>query len=606
MAFAYDFMVNGIYYDKNGDEATVTYKSYYTVYVGNNITYTYYENDCFGDVIIPETVIYNGKTYTVTAIGKNAFYNRYSSSLLTRISIPNTVRTIGINAFYNCAGLTDITFPESVTSISDYSFYGCKGLFHVTIPNSILSIGQNSFQECNHLATIFIGNSVTSIASNSFSGCPLSSITCLATTPPSASGFPNTSTAKLYVPKESVELYRTTYPWNYFTNVYGFGNDSFSIPDETSFHGDTVVIPVSMQNESTITAFQTDVYLPEGFELVKKNDEYQVYLSDRKGRDHVIMVNDAADGALRVLSYSPTLKPFKNNEGDLFYITVKVPEGVSGTFPIWLRNTILTSTDEEELYAIDALSNVSVTNIIKGDVNNDGKVTVTDVVTTARYILNYNPEPFVFEAADMNGDGKITITDVVKIANLVLDQDYEEPTTLRSAASSDCMSGEANGNTVCINLDNAMQYTALQLDLTLPEGMTASDFALTERANNLNLTMKDKGNGKIRILAYTPDLKTIKGNEGALLTFNIDGTRGDIMVNHIEVVNLDGESRHLKGFSIAASNPTVINEMAAVKAIANIDYFNLAGQQITEPANGVTIVVTTYSDGSRSTSKVVR
>lgn len=404
-------------------------------------------------------------------------------------------------------------------------------------------------------------------------------------------------------------MYRTTSGWNYFTNIYGFGNDSFSIPDETSFHGDTIVIPVSMQNESTITAFQTDVYLPEGFELIKLDDEYQVSLSDRKGRDHVIMVNDAADGALRVLSYSPTLKSFKNNEGELFYITVKVPEGINGTYPIWLRNTILTSTDEEELYAIDALSNVSVTNIIEGDVNNDGTVTIADVVATARYILNYNPEPFVFDAEDMNGDGKITITDVVKIANLILDQDYDEPTTLRSAAtnpSSDRMNGEAIGNTVCINLDNAMEYTALQLDLNLPEGMTASDFALTERASNLGLSMKDNGNGKIRVLAYTPDLKTIKGNEGTFLTFNVDGTRGDIMVDRIEVVNLNGESTHLQGFTIAANNPTALNEMTTGKTIACVNYFNLAGQQINEPVAGVTIVVTTYSDGSRTTSKVVR
>jgi len=49
-----------------------------------------------------------------------------------------------------------------------------------------------------------------------------------------------------------------------------------------------------------------------------------------------------------------------------------------------------------------------------------------------------------------------------------------------------------------------------------------------------------------------------------------------------------------------------LNEMTTGKTIASINYFNLAGQQITEPSNGVTIVVTTYSDGSRSTSKVVR
>ena len=366
-----------------------------------------------------------------------------------------------------------------------------------------------------------------------------------------------------------------------------------------------------MLNESSITAFQTDVYLPEGFELVKnENDEYRANLSDRKGRDHVIMVNNAPDGALRVLSYSPTLKAFKNNEGELFYITVKVPEGVSGKFPIWLRNTILTSTEEEELYAIDALSNVMVYNYKKGDVNNSGDITIADVVTTARYILNYNPEPFVFEAADMNSDGKITITDAVKIANLILDQDYEEePSNLRTMTPNgvgDRMSGEMKHNTVSINLENAIEYTAMQMDLTLPMGMTVSEFALSNRASDLSLIVKDRGNGKVRVLAYTPDLKTIKGNDGAVLTFSVAGTMGDIMVDHIEMVNLDGKAVRLGAFAISANNPTALNEATAASAISSVEYFNLAGQQMAEPATGVTLVVTTYSDGTRTTSKVVR
>lgn len=605
-ALAYDFVVKGIYYDINGDEATVTYMRKYKP--SQNVPNWYeYENDNTGYVIIPESVTYNGTTYTVTAIGNYAFYN-YNREGITGISIPNTVNSIGSFTFYNCTRLKDINIPISVTSIGSNAFNYCEGLSYVSIPDSVSSVGENAFCNCVDITSITIGKSVTLIGSNAFStGSELKTITSKAATPPivgNNNGFIDYS-AKLYVPIESVELYRTSSCWNYFTNVYGFGNDSFSIPDDTVFHGDTIVIPVSMQNESTITAFQTDIYLPEGFELVQENGEYQVSLSDRKGRDHVVMVNDAPDGALRVLSYSPTLKPFKNNEGELFYITVKVPEGASGNYPIWLRNTILTSTDEEELYAIDALSNVNVYNYKMGDVNNSGDITVADVVTTARYILNYNPDPFVFEAADMNGDGKITITDVVKIANLILDQDYE-PTMRGAALNEDRMSGEYIGNTISINLDNAMEYTAFQMDLTLPDGMTASDFALTERASSLGLVVKDRGNGLVRILCYAPDLKTIKGNDGSVMNFKVEGMMGDITVDRIELVNLDGHPVNLNAFTIAVSNPTALNEMTTGKTVAKVDYFNLAGQQMTEPITGVTLVVTTYTDGTRTTGKLIR
>ena len=64
VAFAYDAKVNGIYYNFSGTEATVTYLS--TSSSSNSTAYS-------GNVVIPETVTYNGTTYTVTSIGSSAF-----------------------------------------------------------------------------------------------------------------------------------------------------------------------------------------------------------------------------------------------------------------------------------------------------------------------------------------------------------------------------------------------------------------------------------------------------------------------------------------------------------------------------------------------------
>ena len=561
-ALAYDFRVNGICYNKNGNKATVTYL--YMYYSGS---IAIYESDYSGNVVIPETVTYDGSDYTVTAIGDRAFIG---CTELTRVTIPETVTTIATNAFYNCSSLPSITLPHSISVINDYAFFNCSSL---------------------------------------------RSIICQSLIPPTVNGnnvFHNVSTNKvtLYVPLAALEEYIASSGWNRFS-IIGFGQNTFSVADYTTLYGDTLVIPVTMENVDDITAFQTDLYLPQGFELLKDGDDYMVSLSSRKGRDHVIMTNDAPDGAVRILSYSPTLKKFSGNDGELFYLTIKVPNDGDGivTYPIWLRKTLLTTIDEEEIGALETLGNVKVYFYILGDVNHSDNITVADIVQTARYILNYNPEPFVFEAADMNGDGKITITDVVKIANLVLDQDYPEPDMMRmmtAVVPGDRMSGEAIGNTISINLANEQDYTAFQLDMTLPEGMTASDFELTNRASDLGLIVKDRGHGKIRVLAYTPTLKAIKGSDGAVLTFVVGGTMGDIVVDHIELVNLNGESIHLNDFNIVANHFTVLNEMTAGKTVANVEYFNLAGQQIVEPADGVTLVIITYNDGSRITNKVIR
>lgn len=111
-ALAYDAKINGIYYNFSETEATVTYHQYSSsnkkIYVGN--------------IVIPESVTYNGKTYPVTSIG---FYAFYSCSDLTSVTIPNSVTIIDGRAFESCSSLTNVTIPNSVTTIGGSAFYKC-------------------------------------------------------------------------------------------------------------------------------------------------------------------------------------------------------------------------------------------------------------------------------------------------------------------------------------------------------------------------------------------------------------------------------------------------------------------------------------------------
>ena len=210
--WAHDFEVDGIYYnDLDGNNVQVTHRGYYD----ND-----YDNEYAGAVIIPETVTYNGTTYSVTSIGVWAFHD---CSSLTSITIPNSVTSIGsstfsgcskltsvtINsdaivnkaysstsnisrifgsqvteyiigddvngignyAFCRCSSLTSVTIPNSVTNIGDHAFNSCSSLTSITIPNSVTSIGSSAFKNCSSLTSVTIGNSVTSIGNDAFNGC---------------------------------------------------------------------------------------------------------------------------------------------------------------------------------------------------------------------------------------------------------------------------------------------------------------------------------------------------------------------------------------------------------------------------------------------------
>ena len=128
--YTFDFVVNGIYYNKNSDGKTV-----YVTFKDTNY------NSYSGSVVIPSTVT-SGTTYSVTSIGSEAFLG---CSGLTSVTIDNSVTSIGDGAFYECSGLTSVAIPNSVTEIGENAFYKCSGLTSVTIPNSVTSIGADAF-----------------------------------------------------------------------------------------------------------------------------------------------------------------------------------------------------------------------------------------------------------------------------------------------------------------------------------------------------------------------------------------------------------------------------------------------------------------------------
>ena len=111
---------------------------------------------------------------SVTSIGNDAFWGCRS---LTSITIPNSVTSIGYNAFWGCSSLKSITIPNSVTSIGGGAFLYCSSLTSVTIPDSVTSIDSSTFADCSSLTGITIPNSVTSIGSGAFEGCSLTSVT---------------------------------------------------------------------------------------------------------------------------------------------------------------------------------------------------------------------------------------------------------------------------------------------------------------------------------------------------------------------------------------------------------------------------------------------
>ena len=87
------------------------------------------------------------------------------------VTIPDSVTSIGNNAFSGCSGLTSVRFGNSVTSIGYMTFSGCSSLTIIVIPDSVTSIGNNAFSGCSSLTSVTIGRGVTEIGDRAFRGC---------------------------------------------------------------------------------------------------------------------------------------------------------------------------------------------------------------------------------------------------------------------------------------------------------------------------------------------------------------------------------------------------------------------------------------------------
>ena len=161
-ALAYGCKVDGIYYDITPANRTASV---------TRVSYS-------GGVIIPETIAFDGTTYSVTSIGDGAFANH---SGLTSVTIPNSVTSIGNYAFFNCSGLTSVTIPNSVTSIGDSAFNGCSGLTKlVSLAVEPPICGKGAFEKVDK------------------------------------------TTCQLLVPQESINKYKTANQWKDFLNILGY------------------------------------------------------------------------------------------------------------------------------------------------------------------------------------------------------------------------------------------------------------------------------------------------------------------------------------------------------------------------------------------------
>ena len=376
---------------------------------------------------------------STTAVGASAFSGCDS---LNEVTLGSGLKGIERGVFSNCSNLKQIEIPDNITYISDEAFMDA-GLTSVEIPDSVTSIGFGAFYGCESLKKVVIGNNLAYIADNAFTSCALTEIMWGGKVEKigTESFSNNKNLTTVSIPNSVTEI-----EYGAFNRCDNLSN--VEIPDSVEAIGG-----FAFDNEGNDTrSTNTKWYDAQADGDVYAGKVYYKYKGEAPA-DTVVTIKDGTKGIAGYAFYMQknlkevVIPDSVNNIGEVAFMgceslkTVTIPESVKvigreafgylssekwgqgykveGFTIRGVAGSAAEKYAKENGFTFEAIK----PDYIKGDSDSDGKVTISDVRTTLRYVcrkVELNETQKL--AADVEKDGTIDIKDLRKVLRFVCDK----------------------------------------------------------------------------------------------------------------------------------------------------------------------------------------
>lgn len=504
-----------------------------------------------------------------------------SHPTLKNISFPASATTIGTGALAGCNALTSVTIPVSVTNIEAFAFAGCSALSSITLPPSVARLGNGAFTRCTALANVQLGTSGTATALNigdeAFLGC-----TALSTFK-----FNNRMTSigkRAFAGTKIKALDLSSY-----TSLTSIGDYAFALAPLTS-----VKYPSSVSAIGTgalLYSSATDVSLPKNLQQVPA-----FAFAGAAGLQEIALANTKID-TIGAYAFYKVNKPTQITlPATTSHIGTMAMAGMTGLQSISSNATTVPSLDDDVWQGLNqpainlyvpqqALQDYSTAdqwkefnvllNYVKGDINCDGMIDVSDINIAINIMLKIDiSEYYVFEAGDMDDNNVIDVEDVNAIINIILKSSIHAPVapnTSDAITIDDLSINAGEQRAIELKLDNASLYNALQCDIILPDGLHIVDAHTTGNAMR-HTVVTGSINGGVRVLCYSNEAKAMTKSADAtpVVVLNVKADANLAEQSTISIINstlatAECRTMHCPATTAWVSSTTGVNDIDASK-----------------------------------------
>lgn len=397
------------------------------------------------------------------------------------------------------------------------------------------------------------------------------------------------------------------------TDISKYSNIIYTT-NETVRTGAAFPMNIKMKNAENIIGFQFDLKLPKGMSIVYDTEieYYDINLSTERTtlKRHSLSYLPQENGAMRIVCTSGTNQTFSGNDGDIVTIIVNVDKDMEpGEHPVIISNIEMTTSELKSVNIDNCKSTLTVKAYTLGDVNDDGKITVTDAACVVAFILGSNTEDLIREAADVNQDGKISVTDAACVVDMILNEGVLPAKEFDFANTSDGMVGfnsdaavRGNFAELDVNLkSNYREFTGMQFDIVLPEGMKIAktidgtpNVELIGDTKSHNISAVENGDRSVRVVCFSSKNDTFEGNGEAVVRLRVAANNmngmAEVGLRNIELVRPNLTYSNIEDQSTFVNFADVTGITSVNKAITTDgNVYNLNGMHVDENYKGIIV-----------------